>query len=368
MKTSESNMNLDSIPFISISDYTDEEVTNEYPPNRVIDFPKTLSFSRISIIIIISLSFIDYLIFGLPDEPIPFSYQFLLGIVYLISSVVILQKMYQYFNLAREELNDISNRTSNALAADIERVETDKMNREFQIILDIGFHPVVLLGGSLIGGAIVFGIMYMLDVLWAYPHLLSNYMYGAAHGLYYGPLAAGVYFVYKISNQYISNIDILAPDGVGGYREMGDALISLISLSIYLITLDSIIIASVSFLNNPIFTKAAFTIYVLMLLFFLVLTLYAVLSIRRRLLSIQEKKVDEMRKYFNKTEQSFWEKKKNNKKAGREAEEILTMYNMFDHLNQMTLWPLNLISFIKLIISVATSLIIFAANVGLIQL
>ncbi len=75
-----------------------------------------------------------------------------------------------------------------------------------------------------------------------------------------------------------------------------------------------------------------------------------------------------MRKHFNEAERSFWKKKLNNKSASREAEEILTMYNMFDHLNQMELWPLNLFSFAKLGLSVASSLIVFAFNIGIVQL
>lgn len=361
-------MNINLLQFINNSDDTDQEVSYKYTPDKLIALPSGLSFSRVLILIIISLSCVDFIIFGLPDGPIPYNYQFLFGIIYLLSAAIILEKMYDQYDLARRELNDISDRTSDALVTDLEKVELDKLNREYQSILDIGFHPVVLIGGGLIGGAFVFGIMFLLDVLWAYPHILSDYLYGAAHGLYYGPLAAGVYLVYKISNEYISNIDILAPDGVGGYREMGDALVSTVTYAIYLVTLDSIIISSVSFLDNPLFTKAAVVIYVAMLLFFLIFTLYAVLSIRRRLLDIQERKVDQMRKHFNEAERSFWKKKLNNKSASREAEEILTMYNMFDHLNQMELWPLNLFSFAKLGLSVASSLIVFAFNIGIVQL
>jgi hypothetical protein len=346
----------------------DESVDDEYPPDKLLSFPRGLSFTRVLVLLALFGSIVDFAMFGLPDGPIPYNYPFFVGIVYLVSAIVLLEKIYDRYNKAKHELKNLSERTSDILVAEGYETDPDRIDSEYQSILNKGFHPAVLLGGALIGGAFVFGVMFGLDVLRAYPHLLSNYLYGAAHGLYYGPLLAGMYLVYKISNEYISDIDILAPDGVGGYRDMGDALVSMVTFAIYLVTLDFIIISSVSFLNEPLFRIASLGVYLAMLAFFLLLTLYAVLSIRHRLLTIQEKKVDIMREYFNEVETAFWEKKEAKQSAHNEAAEITTMYTMFNQLNQMALWPLNLYSFAKLAISVGSSLFIFGLDTGLIHL
>ncbi|AZH24412.1 hypothetical protein [Haloplanus aerogenes] len=344
------------------------DVDHTYTPDEFIDLPSGLTFTRLLLLIVVVVVAVDYLVTGLPDGVIPYNYQFLVGIVYCLSAVVVLEKIYNRYDRARLELVSLSERTSDVVIVDEYEINGEQIDREFQSLLDKGFHPVVIVGGGVVGGAFVYGVMWGLDVFWAYPYHLTNYLYGAVHGLYYGPLAVGMYLIHRISNTYISDIDILAPDGLGGYRAMGDALVSIITYAIFLVTLDFIIISSISFLDNPIFRGVAMVIYAAMLGFFLLLTLYATIAIRRRLLDIQERKIDIMREYFNETETTFWRKQAEGINSEAEASEIMTMYTMFDHLNQMALWPLNLYSFAKLAISLGSSLFVFALDYGILSL
>lgn len=103
-------------------------------------------------------------------------------------------------------------------------------------------------------------------------------------------------------------MDILAPDGVGGYRGVGEAIVDLISYGIFLVTLDFVVLSSVSFLDRPLFRTAAFVIYGLMLGFLLGLTLYGVFSLRKRLLDVRERKTEEMREQFKAVELNYWQK------------------------------------------------------------
>lgn len=211
-------------------------------------------------------------------------------------------------------------------------------------------------------------MVWLLDVFSAYPYILLVYAYGAGHGFYYGPIIGAVYFIYKIPDEYIVDIDLLDPDGVGGYQQIGDAIISLITYGVFLATLDFVILSSATFLGRPLFTSAVFGLYGIMLVFLLVLTVFGVIAIRRKLLEIRERKSNMMREQFREIEGEYWRKLNNGENPSPESEHIETMDTMFNRLHSMELWPINLASLSRLAFSVGSSGIIAAYKAGFIPI
>lgn len=351
---------------MSIGDVSEQT----YPPDEYLELPRPLSFTRVLVGVVFVVVIFEFVIVGNPPTPIPFNYPFYFGVVYLVGAVFVLKRMHSIFDSVKRELVDIAERTDTGdeLLTRQSDVTSTQIRKEIECISSCAFHPMVLLAGAAFSGFFAVGVMGWIGVLDAYPYLLMDFAYGAGHGLFYGPLAGAVYLVYKLSNCYIVDIDLLDPDGVGGYRQVGDAIVSLITYGIVLVTADFVILSSVSFVGEPVFTTAVFVIYVAMLGFFAAFTVFGVTLIRRRLLDLREQKTAAMRERFIEVEDRFWEKQRAGVDPQQEADSIRTMQTLFTQLYNMNLWPLNLLSFARLALSTAASLTIAAWEAGVFNL
>lgn len=339
---------------------------HEYPPDAVLGLPSPLTFSKLVVLIAVGFGLIDFLLVGFPETPIPYNYPFFVGFIYIVGVVWVLRRMHAIFDGVKLELIDISRRTTaDDILFDRETaIRPEEIAAEVDRTLSRAFHPTVIVGGAVFGGLFTVGVMWFLGVLSAYPYVLMDFAYGAGHGLYYGPIVAAVYLVYRVSTEYITDIDLLDPDGVGGYKWIGDAIISLITYGIGLVTLDFIILSSASFLDRPVFLGAVFLLYGAMLVGLFGIAVAGTLAIRRRLLGIREEKTAIFRELFNDAEARFWEKQQRGESPQPEADQIQAMQTMFDQLHGMDLWPINLASFARLAASGGSSAAIALYKAG----
>lgn len=336
--------------------------SHDYPPDALFEGRFPLSFTTTIALLAVLASVASVVRVGFPDTGIPYNYPLFAGAVYVVAVLFVLRRFHAIFDETKKDLANILERTE-ADKAIFDRdsdVTPPQLVAEVERIMDLAFHPVAIFVGGLVGGVFALVVMGALDVFDSYPYLYLNYAYGAGHGFFYGPLFGSVYLIHKISNDYIIDVDILAPDGVGGYRNVGEAIVDLISYGILLVTLDFVILSSVSFLDRPTFRTAALVVYGLMLSGLLALTVYGVLSLRKRLLAIRERKTDAMREKFKAIEVSYWRKLDGNESPEPEATHIATMNTMFERLQSMALWPVSLSGFTKLAASTLGSLAIAA--------
>ncbi|MFC7079580.1 hypothetical protein [Halorussus caseinilyticus] len=347
-----------------------EEVDHDYPPDEFFDRYRLVSFTRLFVLLAFLATAASLFRVGNPDTGIPYNYPVFVGFVYVVAVIFVLRRFHGIFDETKTELVDIFERTTEGEIV-FERdsdITGDEMRREINRIMNYAFHPYFVFFGGLIGGVFALAVMWGLDVFDSYPYLLLNYAYGAGHGFFYAPFIGSVVLIKRISNEYIVDIDVLDPDGVGGYRDIGDAIISLIIYGIFLVTLDFVILSSVSFTGRPVFQVAVFTLYAGMLAFLLGLTVFGVYSLRKRLLTIRERKTDFMREQFETVEARYWKKLRDGDPPDPESDHIQTMQTMFDQLYSMELWPINLASFARLAFSAGSSAAIAAYKAGLVSL
>lgn len=342
----------------NVPDY--ESSSHAYPPDALFEGRFPLSFTATVALLAIFASIVSILRVGFPETGIPYNYPLFAGAVYVVAVLFVLRRFHAIFDETKRNLAVVLERTKadKALFDREDDTTPAELVAEVERIMNLAFHPFVIFVGGLVGGVFALAVMGILDVFDSYPYLFLNYAYGAGHGFFYGPLAGSLLLIHRISNRYIIDVDILAPDGVGGYREVGEAIVNLITYGIILVTLDFVILSSVSFLNRPMFQSAVFVLYGLMLGTLLVLTLYGVFSIRRRLLTIREWKIDVMREKFKTMEVNYWRKLDRYESPEPEATHIETMNTMFEQLQSMALWPINIAAAVKLIASTLGSLAI----------
>lgn len=349
---------------------TSSETDHEFPPDAFFRRYFPFSFTQAFVALAIIATVVDFVRVGNPNTGIPYNYPLLAGLVYIVAVLFILRRYHRIFDETKGELVDVLER-SEAARVVFERdsdLSPRQVAQEIDAVMDWAFHPFVILGGGLIGGVFALAVMWRLAVFDAYPYLLMNYAYGAGHGFFYGPIAGSVYLIVKITRSYIVDIDILAPDHVGGYKKIGEAIVSLVVYGIFLVTLDFVILSSVSFIDRPLFQVAVFALYVLMLLFLLAVTVIGIYSLRRRLLSIREARMTELREQFKDIEARYWQKLQRDESPQPEADHIQTMTTMFQQLDSMELWPINPPTFVKLAASTGGSVLVAAYQGNIIEI
>lgn len=349
----------------------DDEVSRHvYPPDAWFKEHLGISLTRLFIALAFIATVVEIVRVGTVDTPIPYNYPLYAGFAYIVAAILITRRFHTIFDTTKIELVDILQRTSadNAVFERGSDITPEELADDVDSIMNLAFHPAVVFVGGIVGGIFALLVMWLLDVFSAYPYVLLDYAYGAGHGFYYGPIIGAVYFIYKVPEEYIVDIDMLDPDGVGGYQQIGDAIISLITYGVFLVTLDFIILSSATFIGRPVFTTAVFGLYGLMLLFLLSLTVFGVISIRSKLLDIREQKSNLMREQFQEIEERYWRKLNEGENPSPESEHIETMDTMFNRLHSMELWPINLASLSRLAFSVGSSGVIAAYKAGFIPL
>lgn len=331
-----------------------------YPPDAVLGFDSRRgSFTLLCVGLVFVAAAVDVVLFGWETTSIPYNYPFFGDIVLLLSAAVLLRRTHGVVWSIIDELALIADRNANDPLLTESSVDPDRIRIELRAALSLGYHPAVLLAGALIGGTFVIVVMSVLGVFSAYPYLTLNFGFGAAHGAFLGPTIGSLYVAVRALREYIVDIDLLDPDGVGGYREIGDGLVTLTTSGVFFITLDFVVLSSVAFTEFTDFQLVVSALYLLTLVTFLLLTISVTFLIRRRLLAIRDRKMARMQRVFTRLEHAYWNRHLNGNRDVTEAVHILAMYSMFHQMSRMNMWPINLVSLSRLGVSVGFSLVVF---------
>jgi hypothetical protein len=334
----------------------------EYPPDTALGLRDSrFSFTRLWIGAVLVIAFVDAVVLISGETSIPYNYPFYLDVTLLILAGVLLRRIHRILGNITTELKTMAQYNQTDPLAQTS-VDPSGIETEFKNVLYLGFHPAILVFGALAGGVFVFAVMVALEVLSEYPYYLMNFGFGAAHGVFFGPAVAAVYVIHETGERYISDINLIDPDGVGGYRTIGNGIISLAIYGILIVTIDFVVLSSVTFTQFIRFQQAITVIYVTMITAFVVGTIYATYRIRTELLRIRDEKMRVMQHQFEEVEQTYWVKRTAKEDASQEAMNILTMYAMFHQMSQMDMWPVNLYSLTRLLISIAFSMTVLIAN------
>lgn len=352
-----------------MSKRSDDANKHPYPPDTIFRERFGFSFTWTLVSLTLLVAALEFIRVGAPDTGIPYNYPLFFGVVYLIAAVFLLRHYHTLIDRAKLEIIDVLELTD--LESDILERETDitpaQIETEVHGVLDRAFHPVALLGGWFVGGLFAIVVMWLLGAFEYYPYVLMNFAYGAGHGLFFAPILATIWLVRNAIRAYIVDIDVLDPDGVGGYRQVGNSIVNLISYGIVLVTLDFVVLSSVMFVDEPLFQALVVGLYVLMVVFLLAIAASGIYGLRRAMLSIRDQKTDALREEFRAVESRYYRKLERGESPEPESQHIETMTTMFDQFHSMGLWPINLAAFLRLAATTGASVLIAAYRMGLLS-
>jgi len=335
-------------------------VSHDYPPDEWFQSRVGTSFTRLFAVTVIAAGVTDLVVFGFPDTGVPFNYPLPLGVLYLLLTVWALRKFHTVLDSAKIDVANVIERTDleSGFYPRESAISPREIARAVDEELDRAFRPAALVLGGLVGGTFAVALMWHLDGFEYYPYVLTTFLYGAGHGLFYAPIGGTVLLVYRTAENYIVDIDVLDPDGMGGYKRVGDGIVYLINLAIVLVTFDFLVLSSVTFVDEPVFQAAIVLLYVGMLAFLLGFAVWGILRLRRQMLDLRERKTAALREEFTAVEDRYYEKLTNGADPEPESEHIETMITMFDELHGMDLWPINLGAMARIATTTAGSAIV----------
>lgn len=335
----------------------------QYPPDR---FFNSVGVSSSATLFLMSLTIIgaaiDIWIFGFPETEIPFNYPFFGDVVLLWTVAIFLRFSHGVYWEVLDELENLLRLNRDNPISLSQSIDPMDVRDELHNVLYLCYHPYVLGSGAVFGGLLVSGIMYGMGVFEAYPYRVMNFAFGAAHGVFIGPFVAGVYIVSQANSRYLVDINLLDPNGVGGYRQVGNGIVKLSTYAIVILTLDFFILSSVTFTEYEQFQIVVSALFLSVLLVVVVATAVVTVLVRRKLLKLRSQKVDIMQQMFADVEREYWRKFHTNSQNLSEALNILSMYAMFYQMSDMDMWPINLYSLIRLGLSVSFSLSVYYLN------
>lgn len=335
-----------------------------FPPDDLLaSVDGRLEFRGAVVLVTLIGATIDVIVFGFPQTTVPYNYPFFVDIFQMTASVIILRRTYAGLQEVKLELMHLADQQLEDVSVGLETdVSPDRIQNEVDHILSWAYHPIVVCGGAVFGGSVVLVIMATLGVLGNYPYWVMNFIFGAAHGLFIGPAIGGFIYGGLIIRRYIVDINLLDPDGVGGYRRIGDTLVRIVSYGVFLVTLDFIILSSIAFTSAARFQQLIVALYLLELAVLIFGTVFVTLSIRSKLLEIRDVKVNLIQKEFTQLEHKYWQKHDEGLDNQSEAIQLMVMTTMFNEINRMNMWPVNLYSLVRLGSTIGFSLVVFVSD------
>jgi len=331
-----------------------------YPPSHLLDVaPDRRSTTALLIAAVFAAALVDLTVFVTGPTVVPYNYPFYFDVALLCLVAVLLQLSHAVlWDMADELVTIIEYNRDDPLSLSRD-LEPEAVWTELENVLFLAYHPAVVAVGGIVGGLLVTSIMYALGVFDAYPYLVMNFGFGAAHGVFFGPVAGMLYVAWRSYTAYIVDINLLDPDGVGGYRQIGNGIVKLATYGISIITVDFVILSSVGFTRYTQFQIVVSVLYFLLLSGFIVGTLGVTVLFRKRLLAIRDEKVDIMQRLFIPVENGFWRKALDGENNFSEAMHIISMFAMFHQMDKMNMWPINVYSLFRLTVSIGFSLTVY---------
>jgi len=337
-----------------------------YPPNQVLSLTdKCLSvgpvrvdvtFTRVCVSIVLLLTIVELSVFGVPESPSPYSYEFYLMVLLSVLILVYLKKFHkhlvksadEFIDIAKENKEDPLVETVGTSEADL---APDQVKKDLENLLYRGFHPITMLGG----GLAVFALSVVL--VWIFGSEISQPTVARFSSFVNGMIVVPIayFFIYsKNIRKYIIDVRFFDPDGVGGLHRTGSAVVSVATYLIVHITLLSAIVSALYFAGQTGFLLTVSAILVGWVALVLGGTALLTVLIRRKLVDVRKRKAMQMEKKFKKIEHRFWSEE--TEPDLEDSMAILAMQSQYREMSRMNMWPINLVNLAKLIGSVAISL------------
>jgi len=345
-----------------------DAVDRSYPPDRYLDGyrDRGVTFTRLLIAGVVVIAGIDYLRVDMATTPIPFNYPFYVTLVHLPVAFLMLERYYEVLVEVEGELVHLADTPAMERLYDlgIDPPDPERIAAAYDAVLDRAFHPLALGIGAAVGSVVMIAMAREFALFAVYPHTLLLVALGAAHGLFLFPFVGTLALAYRMTDSFIENIDSLDPDGVGGYRRIGDASVTLVIYGIVLMTFDFVTASSATFVPGFDARLAVFGAYGVVLSVMVGMTVVTTYLIRERLLTIRDRKLAVIRWQFREAEQGFWRRHAGGGSTDDDALDVLAMATLYEQLASMNMWPINIASAVKLAVSVTTSLLIVALDLG----
>ncbi|QCC48025.1 hypothetical protein [Halobellus limi] len=331
-----------------------------YPPDRFFRVGgRRISTTVVALALPVVVAGVDLLLFGFPETGIPYNYPLFGDLVLVWTAVLFLRLSHRVlWNIGDEFATLIRLSRGNPVSL-VRSLTPEDIQNDLQNALYLAYHPAVLGAGAVLGGTFVSAIMSLMGVFEAYPYLGMNFGFGAAHGVFFGPVLGGAYVVVRAYSTYIADINLLDPNGVGGYRQIGNGIVKLATYAIGILTLDFVILSSVTFTAFERFQTVVSVLFLTVLAVVVVGTILVTVLVRRKLLQVRGEKVTVMRETFAHVEREYWRKYHAEENNLSEALNLLSMYAMFYQMSDMDMWPINLYSLLRLGASVSFSLAVY---------
>jgi hypothetical protein len=341
-----------------------------YPPDRYLHTVPGVTFTRLLIGGFLLLATIDFLRLDMASTPVPLNYPFYVTLVHLPVAFVMLERYYDILSDVKDEVVHLAGGTTmeDVYDLDVDLSDPEDVASAYDETLNRAFHPVALSLGAGLGVGVMLFLGLQFGLFSAYPHVLTLLALGGAHGLFLAPFVGTLLLAHRMTDSFIENIDTLDPDGVGGYRRIGDASITLVVYGIVLMTFDFVTASSATFVPGLDARLAVVGAYGVVLAIMIGLAVLTTSLIRSRLLTIRDRKLAIIRWQFRHAETTFWQRHTAKESTDDVAMDVVAMATMYDHLAEMNMWPIDIASAVKLGASVTTSLVIVGLDLGWLSL
>lgn len=304
---------------------------------------------------------------NLQSTPIQFNYPLFFDVILVYTVLYILQSLHKQLDQAKSELIALARISeSRPNISDEEVPDESDIRNTFEDRFDWALDPRRMGACAFLLGVIVLVIMAALDVLHAYPYLIMNFLYGAAHGLMLPFLFIVLPLLKIVPDQFMNDINGMDPSGVGGYSEVGESIAKAAWYGTILINLDFIILGSVAFLESNQFQTVILGIYITELLLLFGFTLGGTLRVRNVLKDVRDRRIRELQWQFGLSEGNFLLEDPNIGQDTDEMLEIITYTLIFDKLNSMNLWPINIAWWTRFIGSVIATVSVILIQLALV--
>lgn len=314
---------------------------------------------------------------GSPTTPIPFNYPVLFDVVLVVATLYVLESLHNQLDRAKQELillARIAERRPNIDDSDVP--DEAEIIRVFEDRMDWAFDPKHMVAGGLLLGVIVLIIMSLLGVLDAYPYLIMNFLFGAAHGIMLPALLILAPLLRIVPREFMNDINVIDPAGVGGYQTVGETIAKAAWYGVIIVNIDFIILGSVAFLDPSEFQVAVFVLYLLELGLLFGFTVGGAVRIRNVLKDIRDERIRDIQRKYGLIEGRFLarrgvEGRFLTRRGVSDSElgdmlAIITYSTLFNNIKEMNLWPINLVWWSRFLGSIATSILVITIQAVLV--
>lgn len=285
---------------------------------------------------------------------------FWLDFILFLFTTYILRHFYFNFNDAIIEIIGRLKSVGNVSKSEISNAES-----QLHLLMQQTFNPKNLINFGIIGGLFVSLTVIYLEVWKDYPYLIFHFFFGFNHGMGLFICFKGYKFSEKTSSNYVKMVDILDSDGMGGFKRLTKFYVDSVFFMAIFIILD-VLILSITFSGGSKIFKLIVQICLLIAIIVSLSTLLISFNkIRTTLIRHKIEKIENIRKRYNEIESLFWENLSNKKDVSSEALTLMSLNEMHEHINKMTMWPLyKIVTKLFLILSSVSYLILqkFVSN------